>query len=102
MSAPFQGTERPAQPLIQAGLLLVHLSISGRRTRLEARQARRAYAHIGIKKQKPGGAFESEDLPDRPGLRFIRPDNQSDWACPTQNSGLDFAPACFKGAVKRL
>jgi hypothetical protein len=36
----------------------------------------------------PGGAFESEDLPDPPGLGFMRPSNRSH---PARDGDLDFA-----------
>ena len=36
----------------------------------------------------PGGAFESEDLPDPPGMGFIRPSNRDH---PTRDGGLDLA-----------
>ena len=38
--------------------------------------------------QVPGGAFESEDLPDPPGLGFIRPGNQRH---PARDGDLDLA-----------
>jgi hypothetical protein len=36
----------------------------------------------------PGGAFEPDDLPDPPGMGFIRPDNRSH---PAREGGLDLA-----------
>ncbi len=36
----------------------------------------------------PGGAFESEDLPDPPGLGFIRPSNKGH---PARDGDLDLA-----------
>ena len=44
--------------------------------------------HNALSDEDPGGAFESEDLPDPPGLGFIRPGNRGR---PTRDDDLDLA-----------
>ncbi len=53
----------------------------------------------GLRRGLPDGAFESEDLPDPPGMGFIRLSNRCH---PARDGGLDLAALSERGKCSRI